>query len=77
MAGNSTAKPIELAPKLIDHFYLGGDRIARLRGVEATSDRQPEEWLASTVARAGTETVGLGRSSEGELLRYLVSAYHE
>lgn len=76
VAGTSTVKPIELAPNLIDHFYLGGDRIARLRGIETTSDRQPEEWLAATVSRAAHDTVGLARTTGGLLLRDLVSADH-
>jgi len=76
VAGTSTVKPIELAPNLIDHFYLGGDRIARLRGIKTNSDRQPEEWLAATVCRAGHDTVGLGRTTGGLLLRDLVSADH-
>lgn len=72
----TTAKPVALAPNLIDHFYRGGDRIARLRGVQNTSDRQPEEWLAATVSRAGSDVSGLARTEAGELLRDLVSVDH-
>lgn len=65
--------PVVLAPNLIDHFYLGGDRIAALRGIQTTSARQPEEWLAATVSRADEEMIGLSRAESGELLRDLVS----
>ncbi|WP_368496581.1 class I mannose-6-phosphate isomerase [Herbiconiux sp. A18JL235] len=67
-------KPTPLAPNLIDHFYLGGGRIAALRGIEQTSERQPEEWLAATVSRAGAGDVGLARTVDGDLLRDLVIA---
>ncbi len=67
-------KPVALAPNLIDHFYLGGDRIAALRGIEQTSDHQPEEWLAATVSRADEGDIGLARTEDGALLRDLVVA---
>ncbi len=70
-------RPAKLAPNLIDHFYRGGDRIAALRGIQTSSDRQPEEWLAATVCRAGEEAVGLSRTTSGELLRDLVAQDQE
>ena len=66
-------KPLALAPNLIDHFYRGGDRIAALRGIEQTSEFQPEEWLGSTVSRAGEGDSGLASTVDGDLLRDLVS----
>lgn len=66
--------PVRLAPNMVDHFYLGGGRIARLRGTTATSPRQPEEWVAATVPRAGEASVGLARTVDGALLRDLVAA---
>lgn len=66
--------PLVLAPNLIDHFYRGGDRIAALRGIEQTSEYQPEEWLGSTVSRAGEARSGLASTVSGELLRDLVAA---
>lgn len=66
--------PRAMAPNLIDHYYQGGDRIAALRGIEQTSDHQPEEWLGATVTRAGEDAIGLARTTEGELLRDLVAA---
>lgn len=67
-------RPLALAPNLIDHFYRGGDRIAALRGIEQTSKYQPEEWLGSTVSRAGEERSGLASTVDGDLLRDLVAA---
>lgn len=66
--------PRALAPNLIDHYYRGGDRIAALRGIEQTSEFQPEEWLAATVTRAGEDEIGLARTTDGELLRDVVAA---
>lgn len=69
-------KPVTMAPNLIDHFYRGGANIAQLRGIETTSERQPEEWLAATVSRAGEDPIGLSRTGSGELLRDLVARDH-
>ena len=67
-------KPVKLAPNLVDHFYAGGGKIASLRGIETTSDHQPEEWIAATVARADAWPIGLARTTDGEFLRELVAA---
>ena len=67
-------KPLRLAPNLVDHFYAGGSRIAALRDIETSSDHQPEEWIAATVARAGEWPIGLARTEDGQVLRDLVSA---
>jgi mannose-6-phosphate isomerase len=63
--------PVVLAPNLIDHFYLGGDRIAALRGIQTTSARQPEEWLAATVSRADEEMIGSSLFRVGGLVDLL------
>jgi mannose-6-phosphate isomerase len=68
------AAPVRLGPNLVDHFYRGGRRIADLRGIRTTSERQPEEWVAATVARDGHSTLGLARTVDGQLLRDLVVA---
>ncbi|MCS5713627.1 class I mannose-6-phosphate isomerase [Herbiconiux sp. CPCC 205716] len=67
-------KPTILAPNQIEHFYRGGDRIAALRGIEQTSEYQPEEWLGATVSRADHGDIGLSRTVDGDLLRDLVAA---
>lgn len=69
-------KPAAMAPNLIDHFYRGGANIAQLRGIQTTSEWQPEEWLAATVSRADEKLIGLSRTESGELLRDLVSRDH-
>ena len=68
--------PQPLPPNLIDHFYLGGERIAELRGLPTgeTPARRPEEWLGSTVARWGSERVGLTDLGPAGLLPDLVAA---
>ena len=67
-------QPIVMPPNIIDHFYLGGERIAELRGVDMPSPRRPEEWLAATTFRAGEPGVGPSRTPTGELLRELIAA---
>lgn len=67
-------KPVIMPPNRLDHFYLGGARITDLRGVPATSERSPEEWLASTVTRFGDEHTGLSALPDGMLLRDAVEA---
>lgn len=69
-----TAAPVRLRPNLVDHFYLGGGRIADLRGITTTSPRQPEEWVGATVARDGHATRGLAVTTDGDVLRDLVAA---
>ena len=60
-------RPVVLPPNVIDHFYLGGERLAALRGVPLPSPRRPEEWLAATVHRAGEPDVGRSRIADGSL----------
>ncbi|MEV8266452.1 hypothetical protein [Microbacterium sp. NPDC076911] len=66
--------PVLLPPNPVQHFYRGGDRIAALRGIEAETEFQPEEWLGSTVSRFGDETVGLALTESGAYLRDIVAA---
>jgi mannose-6-phosphate isomerase len=66
--------PARLQPNLVEHFYAGGERIAELRGIDTTSDRQPEEWIAAMVSRAGEPGVGPARTADGDVLRDLVAA---
>ena len=67
-------QPLVMPPNIIDHFYLGGERIAELRGVDMPSPRRPEEWLAATTFRAGEPGVGPSRTQSGELLKDLIAA---
>ncbi|MGZ4650874.1 MAG: class I mannose-6-phosphate isomerase [Kineosporiaceae bacterium] len=68
--------PLLLPPNQFDHFYLGGARIAALRGTDPgpSPARRPEEWVASTTTRAGQATQGLSRLPDGTLLRDAVAA---
>lgn len=71
---HQAAAPQELAPNLINHYYRGGSAIARLRGIQTSSEFQPEEWLAATVSKADADdaTIGMSRTIHGDLLRDLV-----
>lgn len=69
------ARPILMPPTtIIDHFYLGGERLAALRGVPLPSPRRPEEWLASTVHRADQPDIGRSRLADGSLFAALVES---
>jgi mannose-6-phosphate isomerase len=70
----SALQPLVLPPNILDHFYLGGARIAELRGTDLPSPRRPEEWLAATTRRAGEGDTGLSRTADGTLLRDLIAA---
>ena len=67
-------RPVVLPPNVIDHFYLGGERLAALRGVPLPSPRRPEEWLAATVHRADEPDVGRSRLADGSLFAEAVAA---
>jgi mannose-6-phosphate isomerase len=66
-----TLLPVVLPVNQIDHEYLGGDRIGRLRNGPGGPQR-PEEWLGSTVTRFGEAAKGLTVLPTGEILRDLV-----
>ncbi|CBQ71639.1 related to Mannose-6-phosphate isomerase [Sporisorium reilianum SRZ2] len=62
---SSTSKlagPIQLpSHQLPERFYLGGPRISSFRGEASTSQREPEDWVASTTCCAGHDSLGLTR----------------
>lgn len=70
----TTPCPLIMPPNVIDHFYLGGEHIAELRGVDLPSPRRPEEWLAATVHRADDDLLGLSVTPDGTLLREVIAA---
>ncbi|TKY86937.1 hypothetical protein EX895_004225 [Sporisorium graminicola] len=47
--------------QLPERFYLGGPRISSFRGEASKSQREPEDWVASTTCCAGTDSLGLTR----------------
>jgi len=57
----------------VEHFYLGGDRIAALRGGPGGPYR-PEEWLGSTTTMAADPQRGASVLADGGLLRDAVRA---
>jgi mannose-6-phosphate isomerase len=68
-----------MSPNMIQHFYNGGERIAALRGIESPAPRgealrRPEEWLASTVTRWGTDGSGLTEMDGLGLLTNVIAA---
>ena len=45
--GPAAVKPLVLPPNVQHHFYVGGRRIAALRGIELDDDHMPEEWIGA------------------------------
>jgi mannose-6-phosphate isomerase len=63
-------KLIDLPPNRPRQFYRGGSMLAEFRGVAATDDHRPEDWIASATARHGAEHgEGLTTLPDGRLLR--------
>jgi mannose-6-phosphate isomerase len=67
-------KPLVLPPNVLRHFYAGGPRIARLRGITLDSDHMPEEWIGATNTAFGHTERGLSRLEDGRLLRDAIAA---
>jgi mannose-6-phosphate isomerase len=42
-----------------DRFYRGGRKITDFRGEPPAGDREPEDWVASTTALAGEQSLGV------------------
>ncbi|MGH3736796.1 MAG: class I mannose-6-phosphate isomerase [Micromonosporaceae bacterium] len=70
--GMRMTRPQLLPANQFEHVYLGGDRIAALRGGPGGPNR-PEEWLGSTTVRFGQQEQGLSRLADGTLLRDAVA----
>lgn len=76
-AGSSVAVvlPIVLASnRPPERFYRGGPRITEFRGEPAGSDRQPEDWVASTTTLAGETSLGLTTLPDGRTLIDAIAA---
>jgi mannose-6-phosphate isomerase len=67
-------KPLPLPPNLLHRFYLGGERIARLRGITLTDDHAPEEWIGAVNSSFGEPVEGLSRLEDGRFLRDALAA---
>ncbi len=59
---------------MVPRFYRGGQAIARLRGVEPSGARAPEDWVGSTTGVFGRPEIGLTRLPGGALLRDAAAA---
>jgi mannose-6-phosphate isomerase len=72
----TASSPLPLPPNVFDHFYLGGAHIAALRGLPTVDGpiKRPEEWLGSTVARWGTDGLGISDLGDGRLMPDLIAA---
>jgi mannose-6-phosphate isomerase len=66
-------QPIVLPPNQFSRFYRGGARIAAFRGLPATGDRLPEDWIGSTT-RANGEENGPSRLADGSELAAALAA---
>jgi mannose-6-phosphate isomerase len=51
-----------------DRFYRGGRKITDFRGDTPAGDREPEDWVASTTALAGEESLGVTVLPDGRPL---------
>jgi mannose-6-phosphate isomerase len=67
-------RPLALPPNVLRHFYAGGERIARLRGLTLESDHMPEEWLGAVNTAFGHDERGLSRLDDGTLVRDAIGA---
>jgi mannose-6-phosphate isomerase len=67
-------KPVFLPPNQFPHFYRGGRRIERLRGLTSRASNMPEDWVASTTTRFGEPLQGLSVLPDGRLLRDAIAA---
>lgn len=55
-------------------FYRGGPAIAAFRGIAGVDDHQPEDWVGSVTAVAGTANVGMTTLPDGRLLADAIAA---
>ena len=67
-------QPQVLPPNVLRHFYAGGERIARLRGIELGSGHMPEEWIGAVSTTFGDAERGLSRLADGTLVRDAIAA---
>jgi mannose-6-phosphate isomerase len=67
-------KPLRLPPNQLHRFYLGGARIAALRGTPLEDDHTPEEWVGSANTSFGQAEEGLSRLEDGTFVRDAIAA---
>ncbi len=57
-----------------ERFYRGGARISAFRGEPGSAPREPEDWIGSTTAIRGEESLGLTTLPDGRILRDAIDA---
>jgi mannose-6-phosphate isomerase len=57
-----------------ERFYLGGPKITAFRHEPRAGDREPEDWVASTTALAGEDTLGVTVLPDGRSLPAAIAA---
>ena len=60
-----------------DRFYRGGRKITDFRGEPPAGDREPEDWVASTTALAGEQSLGVTVLPDGRSLNAAVDEQPE
>ncbi len=70
-------KPIRLGANQLHHFYRGGERIARFRGIPSEDAYAPEDWIGSTTERFGEDRRGLTVLADGGTLRDAITVRPE
>ena len=67
--------PVVIGPNQpADRFYRGGPRIAAFRGLPASGNRVPEDWVGSATTLAGDSSMGLTLLPDGVTLRDAIFA---
>ncbi|MFN2490327.1 MAG: class I mannose-6-phosphate isomerase [Actinomycetota bacterium] len=70
-------EPIVLGPNQLHRFYKGGAAISALRGTPNDDDYAPEDWVGSTTAVFGSDSVGISTLPDGRLLSDAVAGQPE
>ncbi|HEX6758473.1 MAG TPA: class I mannose-6-phosphate isomerase [Propionibacteriaceae bacterium] len=60
-----------------DRFYRGGRKITEFRGEPPAGDREPEDWVASTTALAGEQSLGITVLPDGRSLKAAIEEQPE
>jgi mannose-6-phosphate isomerase len=60
-----------------DRFYRGGRKITDFRGEPPAADREPEDWVASTTALAGEQSLGITVLPDGRSLKAAIEEQPE
>jgi mannose-6-phosphate isomerase len=58
-------------------FYRGGRKITDFRGEPPAGDREPEDWVASTTALAGEQSLGVTILPDGQSLKIAIEEQPE